>query len=115
MPSFFNPVRTEAPGCTWTHLRDPACGGAVNERASARRGRETIFEKALVKLPLTRCRRCVVIGVVDHTVPFLTEFCLFFSSSSVLVSVIVCGATNKVYPGGEFMLGYPSPSIAGIA
>jgi len=56
MPSFFNPVRAEAPGCTWTYLRDPACGGAVNERASARRGRESIFEKALVKLPLTRCR-----------------------------------------------------------
>ncbi len=59
MPSFFNPVRKEAPDCTWTFLRDPVCGGAVNERASARRGRESIFEKALVKLPLTRCRRCV--------------------------------------------------------
>ncbi|KXN90548.1 hypothetical protein AN958_04220 [Leucoagaricus sp. SymC.cos] len=56
MPSFFNPVRTEAPGCSWNFLRDPACGGHVNEKLSARKGRDSIFEKALVKLPLTRCR-----------------------------------------------------------
>lgn len=59
MPSFFNPARLEAPQCAWNFLRDPACGGAVNERVTARRGRDSIFEKALVKLPLTRCRRSV--------------------------------------------------------
>ncbi|KAJ3564284.1 hypothetical protein NP233_g8403 [Leucocoprinus birnbaumii] len=56
MPSFFNPIRQEAPGCSWNFLRDPACGGDVNERLSARRGRDSVYEKPLVKLPLTRCR-----------------------------------------------------------
>lgn len=59
MPSFFNPARSDAPVCAWTFLRDPTCGGAVNERASARRGKDSVFEKPLIKLPLTRCRRCV--------------------------------------------------------
>lgn len=60
MPSFFNPARQSAPACSWNFLRDPSCGGDVNEKLSARKGRESIFERALVQLPLTRCRRCVL-------------------------------------------------------
>lgn len=60
MPSFFNPARQSAPACSWNFLRDPTCGGDVNEKLSARKGRESIFERALVQLPLTRCRRCVL-------------------------------------------------------
>ena len=59
MPSFFNPARQSAPSCSWNFLRDPTCGGDVNEKFSARKAHESIFERALVQLPLTRCRRCV--------------------------------------------------------
>ena len=60
MPSFFNPARQNTPACSWNFLRDPACGGDLDGKLNTRKGRESIFERALVQLPLTRCRRCVL-------------------------------------------------------
>ncbi|EKM82794.1 hypothetical protein AGABI1DRAFT_111365 [Agaricus bisporus var. burnettii JB137-S8] len=53
MPSYFNPSRSEAPRCAWTFLRYT---GFVNQQTSARRAKDSVFERPLVKLPLTRCR-----------------------------------------------------------
>lgn len=103
MPSYFNPSRSEAPRCVWTFLRDPACAGFVNDRTGARREKDSVFERPLVKLPLTRCRRSVsTTSILSHCSHFL------------IVSATVHAAYNTTMAGVS-MPGFLHQGIVALA